>query len=117
MKTLENIGGTSDGRSTARRRARRSARTVSRYSCGRRRTSEKPGRPAQAVLNPSGGAQPARRDRRFRYEAWQHSPYYDLIKNTYLTNSKQLTDIVEQAEVDERSKLQLRFYARQLIDA
>jgi polyhydroxyalkanoate synthase subunit PhaC len=72
----------------------------------------------QAVFNPSAaGAQPARRDRRFRDEAWKHSPYYDLIKNAYLTTSKQLTDIVEQAEVDERSKLQLRFYARQFIDA
>jgi polyhydroxyalkanoate synthase subunit PhaC len=65
----------------------------------------------------AAGAQPARRDRRFQDEAWQHSPYYDLIKTSYLTASKQLTEIVEQAQVDEKSKLQLRFYARQFIDA
>src|SRR6266850_1831353 len=34
------------------------------------------------------GAQPARRDRRFQDEAWQHSPYYDLIKHSYLAASK-----------------------------
>src|SRR3954451_6330068 len=57
------------------------------------------------------------RERRFQDEAWHHSPYYQLIKKSYLATSKQLADIVEQAEVDEKSKLQLRFYARQFIDA
>jgi len=65
----------------------------------------------------TAGAQPARRDRRFQDEAWQHSPYYDLIKHSYLTTSKQLAELVDQAQVDEKSKLQLRFYARQFIDA
>ena len=63
------------------------------------------------------GAEPSRRDRRFQDEAWQHSPYYDLIKQSYLLNSKQLAELVNQAQVDEKSKLQLRFYARQFIDA
>src|SRR3954452_16793645 len=57
------------------------------------------------------------RERRFQDEAWQQSPYYDLIKHSYLTTSKQLAELVEQAQVDEKSKLQLRFYARQFIDA
>ena len=57
------------------------------------------------------------RDRRFRDEAWHHSPYYQLIKKSYLMTSKQLTDLVDQAQVDEKAKLQLRFYARQFIDA
>jgi polyhydroxyalkanoate synthase subunit PhaC len=65
----------------------------------------------------AAGAQPARRDRRFQDEAWQHSPYYDLIKHSYLMTSKQLAELVDQAQVDEKSKLQLRFYARQFIDA
>jgi polyhydroxyalkanoate synthase len=34
-----------------------------------------------------------------------------------LLNSKQLAELVNQAQVDEKSKLQLRFYARQFIDA
>ncbi len=63
------------------------------------------------------GAGSPRRDRRFQDEAWQHSPYYQLIKKSYLMTSKQLADLVDQAQVDEKSKLQLRFYARQFIDA
>jgi polyhydroxyalkanoate synthase len=71
-----------------------------------------------ALLNPSAAdTQPPHRDRRFRDEAWQHSPYYDLIKQSYLLNSKQLAELVNKAPVDEKSKLQLRFYARHFIDA
>src|SRR5260370_32070210 len=57
------------------------------------------------------------RDRRFQDEAWNRSPYYQLIKKSYFMTSKQLAELVEQAQVDEKSKLQLRFYARQFIDA
>src|SRR3954453_10254304 len=57
------------------------------------------------------------RERRFQDEAWQHSPYHQLIKKSYLATSKQLAEFVDRAEVDEKSKLQLRFYARQFIDA
>ena len=58
-----------------------------------------------------------RADRRFRDEAWNHSPFYELLKQSYLLGSKQLTDLVDQAQVDDKAKLQLRFYARQFIDA
>ena len=58
-----------------------------------------------------------RGDRRFKDEAWSHSPYYNLLKQSYLSNSKQLSEFVDQAQVDDRSRLQLRFYARQFIDA
>jgi poly[(R)-3-hydroxyalkanoate] polymerase subunit PhaC len=67
-----------------------------------------------------GSGSPARTprgDRRFKDEVWSHSPYYDLLKQSYLLNSKQLSEFVDQAQVDEKSKLQLRFYARQFIDA
>jgi len=63
------------------------------------------------------GARRSGRDRRFQDEAWNHSPYYQLIKKSYLMTSKQLAEFVDQAPVDEKSKLQLRFYARQFIDA
>jgi len=65
----------------------------------------------------AAGSQRSDRDRRFQDEAWQNSPYYQLIKKSYLMTSKQLAELVDQAEVDENSKLQLRFYARQFIDA
>ncbi len=65
----------------------------------------------------AAGARPSGRDRRFHDEAWHHSPYYQLLKKSYLMTSKQLSELVDQAQVDEKSKLQLRFYARQFIDA
>ena len=61
--------------------------------------------------------QPARGDRRFKDEAWQSQPFYHLLKQSYLLSARQLSDLVEQAQVDDRTKLQLRFYARQFIDA
>ncbi|MBR0795317.1 class I poly(R)-hydroxyalkanoic acid synthase [Bradyrhizobium jicamae] len=61
--------------------------------------------------------QPARGDKRFKDEAWQETPYYDLLKQSYLLAAKQMHDLVEGAQVDDRTKLQLRFYARQFIDA
>jgi polyhydroxyalkanoate synthase len=61
--------------------------------------------------------EPGRGDKRFKDEAWRETPYYDLLRQSYLLGSKQLKDFVEQAQVDEKSKLQLRFYARQFIDA
>ena len=61
--------------------------------------------------------QPARGDRRFKDDAWQSQPFYHLLKQSYLLSARQLSDLVEQAQVDERTKLQLRFYARQFIDA
>src|ERR1700759_3809047 len=71
--------------------------------------------------NPPEGAAASgkgpRGDRRFKDDAWNHSPFYEMLKQSYLLGSKQLTDLVDQAQVDEKAKLQLRFYARQFIDA
>lgn len=61
--------------------------------------------------------QPPRGDKRFKDDAWQEQPYYDLLKQSYLLTSQQLNEFVERAQVDNRTKLQLRFYARQFIDA
>src|SRR4051794_23673047 len=53
---------------------------------------------------PTAGA-PARGrgDRRFKDDAWSHSPFYELLKQSYLLGSKQLTDLVDQAQVDDKS--------------
>jgi polyhydroxyalkanoate synthase len=61
--------------------------------------------------------QPARGDRRFKDDAWQETPYYDLLKQSYLLASTQLHELVDRAHVDDRTRLQLRFHARQFIDA
>ena len=68
-------------------------------------------------LGTGGMVQPGRGDNRFKDDAWQETPYYDLLKQSYLLASKQLSEFVDHAQVDEKTKLQLRFHARQFIDA
>jgi poly[(R)-3-hydroxyalkanoate] polymerase subunit PhaC len=69
----------------------------------------------------SGGAHAdvavANGDKRFKDASWRELPYYDLLKQTYLLGSKQLHEFVDRAQVDDKTRLQLRFYARQFIDA
>ena len=69
----------------------------------------------------SGGkraaVQPERGDKRFKDDAWQETPFYDLLKQSYLLASTQLHELVDHAHVDDRTRLQLRFHARQFIDA
>ncbi len=62
-------------------------------------------------------AEPSKKDKRFRDEAWEEQPFFDLLKQSYLINAKFLRDFVDNADVDERTKMQLRFYARQYADA
>jgi polyhydroxyalkanoate synthase len=69
------------------------------------------------TLGASSSTEPARSDKRFKDDAWQESPFHDLLKQSYMLYSKQLTDFVDQSQADDKSKLQLRFYARQFIDA
>jgi polyhydroxyalkanoate synthase len=87
-----------------------------------RRYFEQMGQLWGSFLTPPGAerkpvAAPAKGDNRFRDEAWQKDPYYDAVKQSYLIGAKFLYDFVEQANVDERTKLQLRFYARQFTAA
>jgi polyhydroxyalkanoate synthase len=73
------------------------------------------------LQNIAGGAHSSdalpRGDKRFKDDAWQEMPYYDLLKQSYLLGSRQLHEFVDRAQVDDKTKLQLRFYARQFIDA
>ena len=68
-------------------------------------------RGGETVLNVAKG------DKRFKDNAWHDQPYYELLRQSYLLGSKQLHDFVDNAQIDDRTKLQLRFYARQYIDA
>jgi polyhydroxyalkanoate synthase len=76
---------------------------------------------AAFLHNFAGGAHSeiaaARGDKRFKDEVWQEMPYYDLLKQSYLLGSRQLHEFVDRAQFDDKTKLQLRFYARQFIDA
>jgi polyhydroxyalkanoate synthase subunit PhaC len=60
---------------------------------------------------------PTRGDRRFSAEEWRENPAYSLLKQSYLLNSRLLTDVVEAADLDDKAKHKLRFYTRQFVDA
>ncbi len=59
---------------------------------------------------------PDRGDRRFAAAEWRDNPYFDFLRQAYLLNARFVTDLVEAAEVDGRTKQKLRFFARQFID-
>ena len=56
-------------------------------------------------------------DRRFSAPEWSSSPYFDFLRQSYLLTSRFLTTAVEAADVPDDGKGQLRFLARQYIDA
>ncbi|MBK6714181.1 MAG: class I poly(R)-hydroxyalkanoic acid synthase [Burkholderiales bacterium] len=58
-----------------------------------------------------------RGDRRFHAGEWRDNPLYSLLKQSYLLNSRFLTDLVEAPDLDDATRHRLRFYMRQFIDA
>ncbi|MDJ0926248.1 MAG: class I poly(R)-hydroxyalkanoic acid synthase [Gammaproteobacteria bacterium] len=63
-------------------------------------------------------AKPGKGDRRFRHEAWQTNPLFDLIKQSYLITSRWLVDMMAGAEdLDEDTARKVRFFTQQFADA
>jgi polyhydroxyalkanoate synthase len=58
-----------------------------------------------------------RGDRRFSSAEWQRSPWFDYLRQSYLINSRFLSDSIEALEAEPRAKERLRFIARQVSDA
>jgi polyhydroxyalkanoate synthase subunit PhaC len=56
-------------------------------------------------------------DGRFRDETWTKSPYFSSLKRAYVASARSLHEFVEQSGIDERTRMQLRFYARLYTDA
>ncbi len=56
-------------------------------------------------------------DKRFAAEAWQKDPRLDLLCRTYLGYSEYLLGAVESVPLDEKTKAQMRYGMRQLVDA
>jgi polyhydroxyalkanoate synthase subunit PhaC len=69
------------------------------------------------ALGVGAQVQPAKGDKRFKDSSWSDTPHFDLLKQVYLLNSRQLYDFVDRAQVDEKTRLQMKFHARQFIDA
>ena len=66
---------------------------------------------------PAPLAEPAKGDRRFSAPAWREEPVYDLLKQAYLLAARQIQETVAAADVDERTRTQVDFFSRQLINA
>ena len=56
-------------------------------------------------------------DKRFASPEWQSNAIVDFVKQSYLLNARFVQAAVESAGIDPHLKGQLRFYARQLVDA
>ena len=65
-----------------------------------------------------GAAQDAKvKDRRFRDEAWQSNPYFNMIKQQYLLSSEVIKDSVAEIEgLSEGEARQIQFFSQQLIN-
>ena len=60
---------------------------------------------------------PAPQDKRFTGEAWRADPRFEVATRSYLAYSSLLHDAIAAAPLDERTKRQWEFVARQLVDA
>jgi polyhydroxyalkanoate synthase len=56
-------------------------------------------------------------DKRFAAEAWRNEPCFDLLRRTYLGYADYLQGTVERMAVDDKTKAQMRYGMRQLVDA
>ncbi|HSF47706.1 MAG TPA: class I poly(R)-hydroxyalkanoic acid synthase [Burkholderiales bacterium] len=56
-------------------------------------------------------------DKRFASEAWRDDPRFSLVRGAYQAYTEFLEKSVESAEVDDKTRGQLRFAARQFADA
>jgi polyhydroxyalkanoate synthase len=77
----------------------------------------------QAILARQSGqlappvAPPERGDRRFSAGEWQRNPWFDYLRQTYLINSRYVSDCVDALQAEPRAKERVRFLARQMVDA
>jgi hypothetical protein len=69
----------------------------------------------------SGGSpsfiSPAATDRRFQGRDWNEHPWYSALKQAYLLNARLLSEMVEAADLDEKSRCAVQFFAQQFIDS
>jgi polyhydroxyalkanoate synthase len=74
------------------------------------------------LLRMGGGArlsiaEPDKGDKRFLAHEWRDNPVFDFLKQFYLSNVRYFNALIDGTEVDDRTRAQLRFFARQYLDA
>ncbi|MEY8838223.1 PHA/PHB synthase family protein, partial [Cribrihabitans sp. XS_ASV171] len=56
-------------------------------------------------------------DRRFANPMWDNNPYFNYIKNQYLTNAEAIAQAVQSVEdIDAKEKRRLTYFAQQIVD-
>lgn len=61
---------------------------------------------------------PQRGDRRFRDDAWNDNPVFDLIKQSYLIAGRGIVEVIKNAEgLDDDTRQRLEFAVQQVVDA
>jgi polyhydroxyalkanoate synthase len=62
-------------------------------------------------------AEPARGDTRFSHPAWRDNPFYSRLGQAYLATERAVSELVEQADVDWRTRQRAQFAATVLTSA
>ncbi|MDE2447087.1 MAG: class I poly(R)-hydroxyalkanoic acid synthase, partial [Alphaproteobacteria bacterium] len=62
-------------------------------------------------------ASPAKTDKRFKDRDWQENAIFDFLKQAYLISAKWAADMVNDADLDEHTKLKAKFYVEQISNA
>ncbi|MEI8137756.1 MAG: class I poly(R)-hydroxyalkanoic acid synthase, partial [Bacteroidota bacterium] len=60
---------------------------------------------------------PQKEDKRFTAPEWNDYPYFNFIKQNYLLSEKLAEQIIDEVEIDDKTKKKLEFYNEQYIDA
>jgi polyhydroxyalkanoate synthase len=71
-----------------------------------------------STTKPITVVEPERGDKRFKDEQWESNPMYNYIKQSYLLNSKMMTNVVDMFEFDDhKTAEQARFFTRQFVNS
>lgn len=73
---------------------------------------------AEKILNPLKKEEKRIKDKRFSGEEWNKNPFFQLMRDMYLLNSKTLSEAVSNVEgVEAGKKKRVEFYTKQFLEA